>query len=133
MDLKTRKTDAESGFSLIEVIMVIVMIGLVSFPLMRLANTNLSNVTAYNRIEKAQSDMKSQMEQVLADYRALGYDALKTAWDNRTGSTNSGLYQYSVAFGADQVIQGITCSEVTVTLSGALLDHNMILKTMISK
>lgn len=123
----------ESGFSLIEVIVVIVMVGIVAYPLMGLAKANLANMVAYSRIEKAQSDMKSQMEQLLASYRSLGYDALRSGWQDKTGKTNSGLYNYHVTLGANQVINGITCSVVTITLTGTGPGSGMSLRTMISK
>lgn len=124
---------SERGMSLMEVIIVIVLIGIVSVPLLQLAKANLRSVAVFSQIEKAQFDLKSQMEQVLASYRALGYDAIKTGWEQKTGQTVSGNFNYKVEFGADRVINGITCCDVTVTLTGATLQHPMVLKTMISK
>lgn len=124
---------SEQGMSLMEVIIVIVLIGIVAVPLLRIAKSNMKSLVTYSQIEKAQFDLKSQMEQVLASYRALGYDAIKTGWEQKTGETVSGNFTYRVAFGPDQLINGITCSEVTVTLSGGSLPSSMALKTMISK
>ncbi|MBN2201353.1 prepilin-type N-terminal cleavage/methylation domain-containing protein [bacterium] len=125
--------NSERGMSLMEVIIAIVLIGIVSLPLLQLAKANLKSVAAFSQIEKAQFDLKSQMEQVLASYRALGYDAIKVGWEDKTGKTVSGSFNYHVQFGPDQVINGITCSTVTVTLTGGTLKQPMMLKTMISK
>jgi prepilin-type N-terminal cleavage/methylation domain-containing protein len=133
MRRKYRNKRSERGMSLIEVIVVMVMIGIVAYPLMGLAKVNLANIVAYSRIQKAQFDLQSQMEQVMAEYRVLGYDDLKNNWEGDTGETVSGLYHYSVTFGANQVINSITCSAVTVTLHGSGPGNGMNLMTMISK
>ncbi len=124
---------SERGMSLVEIIVVIVMLGIVVYPLMGLAKANLKGLAEYSQIQKAQFDLQSQMEQVLADFSSLGFDGLKTGWQEKTGKTSSGRFNYHVTFKPDVVIHGITCSEVTVTLSGGTLKSSMSLTTMISK
>ena len=133
MVLKQRNRRSERGMSLIEIIVVIVMLGIVAYPLMGLAKANLKGLAEYSQMQKAQFDLQSQMEQVLADFSALGYDGIKTGWQDKTGKTGSGLFNYHVTFTADVVRNSITCSDVTVTLSGGTLKNNISLTTMISK
>ncbi|MDM7925004.1 MAG: type II secretion system protein [bacterium] len=124
---------SERGMSLVEIIVVIVMLGIVAYPLTGLAKANLKGLAQYSQMQKAQFDLQSQMEQVLADFSSLGYDGLKTGWQEKTGKTGSGLFNYHVTFTADVVRNSITCSDVTVTLSGGTLREPISLTTMISK
>ena len=125
----------QRGMSLIEIILIIVMLGIVILPLTRLSRANLNNLVTFSIAEKAQYDIQSLMEEIIADFRATatGYDDVKTNWSGRTGTTNSGKYNYSVSFSADLVQNGITYSVVTVTVSGGGLANNMVLTTWISK
>jgi Tfp pilus assembly protein PilV len=129
------KPELQRGFSLMEVILIIVILGLVTFPLTRLAKVNLRNLADYSIKEKAQYDIQSVMEQVIADFRksATGYDDTKTKWNGKIGTTNSGKFSYGVTISADQVQNGVTYAEVTVTVSGGGLTPSMALKTWISK
>ncbi len=121
------------GMSLIEVILFIVMTAVVIFPMTRLARINLVNLGNYATIEKAQSDIQSVMEELIADFGADGFDLCKSEWHSKTGKTNSGLFDYSVSFGANQTANGITYSLATVTVSGGELKDTMTLYTWISK
>jgi len=121
------------GMSLVEVVLFIVMLAIVAFPLTKLARANLISLGNYATIEKAQYDIQSLMEQCIADFGALGYDACKTKWNGKYGSTNSNQFNYRVTIGADQTANGITYALVTVTVSGGGLTTAMSLKTWISK
>ena len=125
----------ERGMSLVEIIMIIVILGVVVVPLTRLTRINQRNLAIYSIREKAQYDIQSVMERVISDYKATPtkYDSVKTAWNNRTGTTNSGQFSYSVTFSADQVQSGITYSVVTARVSGGGLTEPMVLTSWISK
>jgi Tfp pilus assembly protein PilV len=135
MNTHSIRTPGQRGMSLIEIILIVVILGIVLVPLTRLSRANLRNVATYSVIEKAQMDIQSVMERVLAKYTATttGYDSVKTLWNGKSGLTNSGQFTYSVACSADMVQNGITYSVVTVTVSGGGLPSNMVLTSWISK
>lgn len=123
----------DRGMSLVEVILFIVMTAVVIFPMTRLARTNLVSLGNYAIMEKAQYDIQSVMEELLADFGADGYDTCKSEWSGKYGTTNSGAFTYSVDIGADQTANGITYALATVTVSGGGLTGSMSLNTWISK
>jgi type II secretory pathway pseudopilin PulG len=125
----------ERGMTLVEIIMIILILGVVIVPLTQLSRANLKGLAGYSIMEKAQYDIQSVMERVISDYKATPtkYDSVKTAWNNRTGTTNSGQFNYSISFSADQVQNGVTYSVVTAQVSGGGLSENMVLTSWISK
>lgn len=135
MGIHTTFARSERGMSLVEIIMIIVILGVVIVPLTKLSRVNLNNLAVYSIREKAQYDIQSLMECVISDYKAAPakYDSVKSAWNNRTGTTNSGQFNYSVGFSADQVQDGVTYSVVTTQVSGGGLSESMILTSWISK
>jgi Tfp pilus assembly protein PilV len=125
----------QRGMSLVEVILIILVLGVVLIPMTRLSRVNQNNLAVFSTTEKAQYDIQSVMERMMSDYKAAPtkYDSVKTAWQNRTGTTNSGIFNYSVSFSADQVQNGITYSVATVKVSGGDLSGDMVLTSWISK
>ena len=77
--------------SLVEVILLIVIIGIVAYPLSQLSVVNLRSEAKYTAIERAAFDARCIMEQVLSDYgtTARGYNWVRTNWNNMTGTTIS--------------------------------------------
>jgi Tfp pilus assembly protein PilX len=107
----------QRGMSLVEIIMIIVLIGIVSLPLTKLAKTNLRSSATYLTTTMGQYDAQSIIERINGDYIANGYAATVTTWTNRTGTTNTG-FSYGVSIGAEQILNGIRVRTVTVTVSG---------------
>lgn len=107
-----------SGLSLVEVILVIVLIGIVAYPISRLSVTNTKSLGQYAKITKAVNDLECISEQIWADYKANGYAATRTKWANRSGAAPSGEFNYSVQVSSEQTLNNVTYVVVTVNVTG---------------
>jgi len=118
----------QAGMSLIEIIIVIILIGITIVPISRLSMQNLRQGSETFAQNDAISDIQSIMEQIYSDYQASGlasnrgYDWVRTNWNNVTGTTVSGQFNYAVAISSEQTQNGVTYVEVTVTITGDEID-----------
>ncbi len=106
-----------SGMSLVEVILVIVLIGIVALPISRLSVTNTKSLGKYAKITQAVYDLESISERIWADYKARGYGWVRNNWQ-RSGTTPSENFSYSVQISSPQTRDGVTYVVVTVTVTG---------------
>jgi len=125
----------DAGFSLIEVVVMVVLLGVVVVPLTQLSVTNVRSVGKYAVTTKAIYDAQSIMEAVLADYgnASRGYSYIRTNYNNVVKATNSGLFTARVTLSAETVLDGITYTTVTVSLSGGGLPEKVVLSTWVVK
>jgi Tfp pilus assembly protein PilV len=125
----------DAGFSMMEVVMMVILLGVVVLPLARLSIVNLRSVGKYAITTKAIYDAQSIMEQVLADYgnSSRGYNYIRANYNGVTRPTNTGLFTARVTLSVETVLDGITYTAVTVTLSGGGLPEKVILNTWVVK
>jgi Tfp pilus assembly protein PilV len=125
----------DAGFSMLEVVVMVVLLGVVVVPLARLSVTNVRSAGKYAVMTKAVYDAQSIMEAVIADYgnSSRGYSYIRTNYNNVIKATNSGLFNARVTLSAETVLDGITYTTVTVTLSGGGLPENVVLNTWVVK
>jgi hypothetical protein len=126
-----RRRDA--GFSMMEVVMMVVLLGVVVVPLARLSIINVRSVGRYAITTKAIYDAQSIMERIIADYgnNLLGYTAVRSNYNNVVLPTNSGLFTARVTLSPETVLDGITYTAVTLTLSGGGLPENLVINTWV--
>ena len=124
----------EHGFSVMEVILMIVVIATVALPLSRLAVVNNKGVAQYALTTKALYDAQSIMERILADYGNpdRGYDYILANYDGVSVSTNSGLFSGGVSLSAENTLDGLHYTEVTVTVSGGGMQGDIQMKTWVA-
>jgi hypothetical protein len=106
--------------SLVEIIVILVLIGVVSIPLARLAHMNLFALGRYTVLTRAQYDVQSIVERIMVDFvsrGSTGYAYVVSNWSGDTGSTNSG-FSYSVTVGGELTKNGVKYRLVTVNLTG---------------
>jgi len=124
---KTRKRQAwmasQSGMSIVEVIIVLVLIGVVVLPLSRLSVTNSRSVGRYARMTQAVYDAQNIAEQIWADYKASGagrgYTWVRNNWSNKSGTISYSNNTYSVQISSPQTSNGVTYVVVTVSVTGS--------------
>lgn len=127
----------QRGFSLIEIILVMVIIGLVVVPMSRLSKANVAGLGQYTLMTMAEYELQDVMEDIMMNYTnkgpgTSGYNWVKTNWAGKSGTTDSGKFNYSVAMAAEQVINGVTVTKITVTLTAPRMS-SMKMYTWISK
>lgn len=108
-----KQTESEKGFTLIELVIVIVLLGISILPLSNLLRQNLKSTAEVEIIAKASFFAQQKIEQVLRDYNATG-NANITPGDY--SESNSGM-TCSVSSSLDS-LNGIRYYDVTVTVSG---------------
>ena len=116
-----RKMEVERGFSLVEIVLVIVVLGMTVFPLARLAVVNTNSGGRYVMMTRAIFYAEEIMEQIIADYAAedagRGYDWVRTNWPGTTSNPPAGLTG-SVAISSETTLNGVDYVVVQVTVSG---------------
>jgi hypothetical protein len=105
--------------SLIEIVVILVLIGVVSIPLARVAHLNLFALGRYTVMTRAQYDVQSIVERIMVDYvsrGSTGYAYVVSHWST-SGSTNSG-FNYSVTVGPELTKNLVKYRLITVLLTG---------------
>jgi len=79
------KLSGESGMSLIEIIIIIVILGIALLPLTRLSVGNVNSGTEYFTATKATCYAEEIMENIIADYKSTdptigGYNNVRNNW-----------------------------------------------------
>jgi prepilin-type N-terminal cleavage/methylation domain-containing protein len=118
---RNRLLKSESGFSLVEVVMALVILGIAVVPISRLAIQNLNSGARYTAMTKALFLSQSSMEQIIADYAAVGagrgYDWVRSNWPGT--STPITGFTRTVTVSSEQTLNGVTYVEVHVRISAA--------------
>lgn len=124
----------EEGFTLLEIVIYLVLIGTALVPLTRLSIANMENGAQFAAITEAQFYIEEIMENLVADYEAddagRGYDWVRTNWPGSVSTSSPSGFTGSVSISAEQTLNGVTYCEVTVTVSGSTIP-NMNLSTWI--
>lgn len=128
---KRSKVWDESGLSLIEIVIILVILSIVIVPLGRLSVRNMTSGGMYATMTKAISYAQEWVEQIIADYAAddagRGYDWVRTNWSGSSDTPDTGLSR-SVAISGQGTLNGVTYVVVTVTVSGTGI-NNVVLTT----
>ncbi len=102
----------QDGFSLIEVVLLIVLLGIAIPPLAHLMKTNLVSSGKLSSMTKTSFYAQQRLEQVISDYTANGYTAL----------TTNGRY-------ATQTVGGITTTVSVSTATWTNIDYATVTVT----
>lgn len=121
------------GYSLIEIILVILIIGIAIPPVIHLFTYNLTSSVNSEIYTKACQFAEEKMEEILADKRAddagRGYDYI--VYPNRYSSDNPETgYSRSVSI-SQTTTAGVQHAEIVVTVSHDLIE-NVVLTTWVS-
>jgi prepilin-type N-terminal cleavage/methylation domain-containing protein len=118
---RLQRVKAESGFSLVEVIMAIVIMGIAVVPISRLAILNLTSGARYTTMTKALFYAQSGMEQLFSDYGAKndgrGYAWVRSNWPGT--STPATGFTRTVTISAQQTLNSVNYVVVHVQISSA--------------
>ena len=127
----TNSVRNERGFSLVEVIIILVIIGIAAIPLSRLSVRNMVFSGRYATMTKAISYAQERLEQVIADYAASsagrGYDWVRSNWAGSSDTPLTGFTR-SVSISSQQTLNGVTYVVVTVSVSAPDI-NNVVLTT----
>ena len=128
-----RRLGREEGFSMMEVVLLLVILAIALVPLTRLATSNLKFGAQYSMMTRAMGYAQEAMEEIIADYRAesagRGYDWVRSNWDGATASPATG-YTRSVDISSEMTLNGVTYVNVTVSVSHADIS-NVTLETIL--
>ena len=116
----------ETGLSLIEIILLIVMLGIAVPPLANLMKTNLVASGRISNVPKTAFYAQQRMEQVIADYTSQGYSYITT--NGRYGPQVLGGVTTSVSV-ATGTWSGIQYARITVTADVPNLARTITLTT----
>ena len=121
------KIKGEKGFSLIDLVMVIVVLAVTIVPISRLATTNLKTSTKLGMYNKTSFYGEALMEEVLVDFRNSNYSGANvvTTWDGYSDSPESS-FSRSVSFTSVQTLNSVDYYIVTVTVSSTNLPSTTI-------
>jgi Tfp pilus assembly protein PilV len=124
------------GFSLIEIIIILVILAITLLPLSQLSVTNTKAGAIYVSHTRAMFLAQGLMEQIIADYNSDsatlgGYDNVVANW-----SSNSGLREglaWTVTISSESLTYGVRYRTVTVYASNTGVSGGITLKTLIVK
>jgi Tfp pilus assembly protein PilV len=116
-----RLLKSELGFSLVEAVMALVILGIAVVPISRLAVLNLTTGAKYTIMSKAVFYAQAGMEQIFADYGARdagrGYAWVRSNWPGT--STPATGFTRTVTMTSEQTLNGVKYVEVHVSVSSA--------------
>jgi Tfp pilus assembly protein PilV len=115
------KCAGEKGFSLVEVIVIIVILSIAILPLSRMAISNLDSGRTYSLMTRGTFYAQEIMERIIADYIAgatagRGYTYVRINWPGTVSSPPTG-YTGTVSISGETTVNGVTYVTVTVTVS----------------
>lgn len=114
----------QNGFSLIEVVLMIVILGIAVPPLINLMKTNLKGTGDLSQVSNATFIARQQMEQIISDYTSHGFS--KTFRTGQYPSQTSNGITTTVIFDTTATWNGSRYATVTVTASVPNLSTNSI-------
>ena len=126
------------GFSLIEIVIILVIISITLIPLSRLAVSNTKAGAIYVMHTRAMIFAQGVMEHIIADYNSDsatygGYDNVVANWSSAASGTSDGM-DWNVTISPEYESNGIYYREVEVFVVNAGRDSEGIsLKTLIVK
>lgn len=108
----------ESGMTLIDIIVLMVILAIAVVPLSRLSVTNLKSSANSAMMNRAMFYAQEVMEQVIADYEATdrGYGWVVSNWGGSIAYPPSGL-SGSVSISSPSVRNGVQYAVIQVTVS----------------
>jgi len=124
------------GFSLIEIIIVIVIMAITLLPLRQLSVTNTKTGAMYVSHTRAMFLAQGVMEQIIADYNSSsstlgGYDNVVSNWSYQYGETE-GL-AWNVYISDERTSYGVKLRTITVYAQNTGLSTGITLNTLIVK
>lgn len=120
-----RKVRGKKGFTLVEIVVVLIIVGITVVPLSRLSVKNLVSGGRYAIMTRAIFYAEGVMEHILADYNSSdtdpggvgGYDNVCANWYGPPSDCPSEFSAY-VDISAENTLDGVNYVVVTVTVSG---------------
>lgn len=121
-----RKVRDKKGFTLVEIVIVLIVVGITVVPLSRLSVKNLVSGGRYAIMTRAIFYAEGVMEHILADYNSPdtdpgdvgGYDNVQTNWYGPAPDCPAEFSGY-VDISVENTLNGVNYVVVTVTVSGA--------------
>jgi len=118
------KRTAQQGFSLLELVMVILIVTLASVPVLGQFSQVSDSLLANEEIQTAAQLTQERAEQILADRRAQGYAAIATGTTSDVLTGNYAAYGRTVtvtglASGSSGCATGAGCKEVVISTDHA--------------
>jgi len=114
----------ERGFTLIELVLVIVIAGVALFPIAMMFASATANSPQPELVTQAVFLAQDRMENVLGDFHApsRGYPYISTSnYPAETAISGFPGFTRSVFVSADSTFDGVTFKEVTVTVANAAI------------
>ena|GEM_PF-6745611 len=109
----------EGGFTLVELVIVIMLLGIAVFPLSNLLRSNIRSSVENEQISKSAFFAQMKMEQIIADYKARGVaDITASAYDDTWEGLTCTVTRDPAASGEWNTLDGVNYVTVTVTVSG---------------
>jgi Tfp pilus assembly protein PilV len=130
-----RRWTDEKGFSLVEVIVIILILSITVLPLSHLAISNIDSGRTYTLMTRGTFYAQEIMESIMADYIAgadagRGYNYVIATWPGTVSNPPTG-YTGTVSISAPTTVNGVTYVTVTVTVSANGMP-NIVLSTWLS-
>ena len=129
-----RLAQDQSGMSLVEIVIVMIILGVSLIPISRLSIQNSFFGGRYITMTRGLYFAQEVMENIIADYNSTdgtigGYSNVRTNWPGTVTGAPSGLTG-SVSISGQYALNGINCVTVQVTVSAADIP-NIDLSTML--
>lgn len=125
----------ESGVSLVEVVLIMVILGIAVTPLSRLAIMNLKSGGRYSTMTRSISYAQNTMEEIISDYAAedagRGYNWVQANWNGRNKVPESGFIT-SVAISGEDSLNQVFYVKVDVTVTAPDIDNVVLTTWLIS-
>ena len=119
------------GYSLIEMILVILILAIAIPPIVNIFSQNLSKNVNSEIYTKATLHAEKKMEEILSDKRVYSYAYVTTNDRYQDESPETGFLCCVSIIDANKIINGIPYAEVVVTVSHASI-NDVVLKTWIT-
>lgn len=117
-----RLIEDQSGFSLVEIIIVLIILGVSLVPISQVSIQNAYYGGRFVTMTRALYFAQEIMENVIADYNSTdgtigGYTNVRSNWPGTVSGAPTGLTG-TVSISAEYALSGINCVNVLVRVSG---------------
>jgi prepilin-type N-terminal cleavage/methylation domain-containing protein len=119
------------GYSLIEIIMVVLILGIAIPPIVNIFSQNLTNNVNSEIYTKANYFAEKKIEQILADKRSNSYSYIVAQGRYQNDTPETGFTRTIGIDDTNKIINGIPYAEIIVTVSHSNI-NNVVLTSWVT-